>query len=80
MSDKSETLAEKTVAELKSSTLPGAPPEHGRDNRSNADDALQLIESGDFGPVDPERSRRLLRRIDLYIMPLICTYVTLYDF
>jgi ACS family allantoate permease-like MFS transporter len=77
MSDKVGTPEEKTVTELKPSSAPGTPPDHGRDYRSNADDALQLIESGGLGPVDPERSRRLLRRIDLYVMPLICTYVTL---
>jgi ACS family allantoate permease-like MFS transporter len=73
MSDKAETPEEKTVTELKPSTAPGTPPDHRRDYRSNADDALQLIESGGLGPVDPEKSRRLLRRIDLYVMPLICT-------
>jgi hypothetical protein len=77
MSDKAGTPAEKTVTELKPSSPPGTPPDHGRDYRSNADDALQLVESGSLGPVDLERSRRLLRRIDLYVMPLICTYVTL---
>lgn len=73
MSDKAGTLAEKTATELEPTSAPGTPPEHGRDYKSNADDALQLIESGGLGPIDPERSRRLLRRIDLYVMPLICT-------
>jgi hypothetical protein len=76
MSEKVEAPEEKIVTELKPSSAPGTPPEHGRDYRNNADDALQLIESGGLGPVDPERSRRLLRQIDLYVMPLICTYVT----
>lgn len=73
MSDEAETPAEKTATELKLSPAPRTPPDHGRDYRSNADDALLLIESGGLGPIDPERSRRLLRRIDLYVMPLICT-------
>lgn len=50
----------------------GTPP-----YQSNADDALKMIESGTLGPIDPEKSKRLLRRIDLYIMPLICMYVPL---
>jgi hypothetical protein len=78
MSGKAEAATEKTVTEeQKPSSPPGTPLDHGRDYRKNADDALQLIESGGLGPIDPERSRRLLRRIDLYIMPLICTYVTI---
>ena len=37
------------------------------------DGALQLLaEAGSVGVVDPETSRRLLRKIDLYVMPLIC--------
>jgi ACS family allantoate permease-like MFS transporter len=39
-----------------------------------ADAALQLLkETGGLRqPVDPEASKRLLRKIDLHIMPLIC--------
>lgn len=40
--------------------------------QSNADGALQMLEGGGLGPVDPEKSKRLLRKVDLYIMPLIC--------
>jgi len=41
---------------------------------NKADDALRMIESGPtLGSVDPQKSKRLLRRIDLYVMPLICT-------
>ena len=40
--------------------------------QSNADGALQMLEAGNFSSNDPEKSKRLLRRIDLYIMPLIC--------
>jgi MFS transporter, ACS family, allantoate permease len=40
----------------------------------NGDDALQLIESASpLDSLDPQISKRLLRRIDIYIMPLICT-------
>ncbi|KAN0122938.1 putative MFS allantoate transporter [Hyaloscypha variabilis] len=40
----------------------------------NADDALQLLESASaLDALDPHISKRLLRRIDIYIMPLICT-------
>ncbi|KAE8442002.1 hypothetical protein EG329_003938 [Mollisiaceae sp. DMI_Dod_QoI] len=40
--------------------------------QSNADGALQMLEGGSIGSVDAEKSKRLLRRIDIYIMPLIC--------
>jgi ACS family allantoate permease-like MFS transporter len=40
----------------------------------NADYALQLLESAStLDALDPQISKRLLRRIDIYIMPLICT-------
>ncbi|KAE9381082.1 putative MFS allantoate transporter [Stipitochalara longipes BDJ] len=40
----------------------------------NGDDALQLLESASaLDSLDPQISKRLLRRIDIYIMPLICT-------
>ncbi|KAH9206950.1 putative MFS allantoate transporter [Leptodontidium sp. 2 PMI_412] len=41
-------------------------------SQSNADGAMQMLEGGGLGPVDPEKSKRLLRKVDLYIMPLIC--------
>ena len=40
--------------------------------QSKADGALQMLEGGGLGPVDPQKSKRLLRKVDLYIMPLIC--------
>lgn len=42
--------------------------------RNNGDAALELLQStGPLQqPVDPIRNRRLVRRIDLHIMPLIC--------
>ncbi|KAJ5356502.1 Major facilitator superfamily domain general substrate transporter [Penicillium concentricum] len=40
--------------------------------QATGDGALQLLEAGSPGALDPAASRRLLRKIDLYIMPLIC--------
>jgi hypothetical protein len=50
-----------------------APAEKQR-GRSNADAALELLNNtgGLQQPIDPARQRRLLRKIDLHIMPLIC--------
>lgn len=44
------------------------------DHKIDGDAALQLLsETGGLTtPPDPERSRRLIRRIDFHIMPLIC--------
>ncbi|KAJ5782429.1 hypothetical protein N7457_004203 [Penicillium paradoxum] len=40
---------------------------------TNGDAALQLLaEAGPLGDIDPQASGRLVRKIDLYIMPLIC--------
>lgn len=41
---------------------------------SNGDAALELLQStGPLQhPIDPQRNRRIVRRIDLHIMPLIC--------
>ncbi|KAJ6139369.1 Major facilitator superfamily domain general substrate transporter [Penicillium samsonianum] len=39
---------------------------------TTGDGALQLLEAGSPSILDPAASRRLLRKIDLYIMPLIC--------
>lgn len=42
-------------------------------HHSNVDDALRMLEAGPaLGSIDPQTKKRLLRRIDLYIMPLIC--------
>ncbi|XMA08544.1 hypothetical protein WAI453_001335 [Rhynchosporium graminicola] len=41
-------------------------------SQSNVDGALQMLEGGGLGPIDPAKSKRLLRKVDLYIMPLIC--------
>ncbi|EOO03915.1 putative mfs allantoate protein [Phaeoacremonium minimum UCRPA7] len=53
--------------------LPANPPPVHHPT-SGADAALELLnETGGLRqPLDPERSRRLLRRIDAHIMPLIC--------
>jgi ACS family allantoate permease-like MFS transporter len=42
--------------------------------RNNGDAALELLQSTGAlqQPVDPARNRRLVRRIDLHVMPLIC--------
>jgi len=47
---------------------------HGPVKVNNGDAALELLRStgGLQQPTDPARSRRLLRRIDYHIMPLIC--------
>lgn len=52
----------------------GAVRQHQPKNRNNGDAALELLSStgGLQQPTDPVRSHRLLRRIDLHIMPLIC--------
>lgn len=40
---------------------------------SKGDAALELLGNGPLGgPLDPEASARLVRKIDLYVMPLIC--------
>jgi MFS transporter, ACS family, DAL5 transporter family protein len=60
---KTDSLNEVTKSEEK----PGPVTKSG-------DDALQLLESASIlDSLDPHISRRLLRRIDIYIMPLICT-------
>lgn len=42
--------------------------------RTDVDAALQLLRDrgSESGTLDPEQNRRLVRRIDLHIMPLIC--------
>ncbi|KAH6648641.1 major facilitator superfamily domain-containing protein [Truncatella angustata] len=53
--------------------IPGLP--RAIENKVGADAALEMLrETGGLTqPLDPERNRRLLRRIDFHIMPLICT-------
>lgn len=55
----------------KEATSPGA-PHHAV--RADADAALELLnETGGLTqPLDPQRSARLLRKVDAHIMPLIC--------
>ena len=53
----------------------GQKPTVSHPQRTGADAALELLrETGGLAPQtwDPERSRRLLRRIDWHVMPLIC--------
>ena len=49
-------------------------PHASTTNKAGADAALHLLkESGGVRrPVDAETNKRLLRKIDLHIMPLIC--------
>ena len=56
------------------------PPVHVTTEKSqtyqNADEALQMLEDGVLGHITPEQSHRVLRRIDIFVMPLICMYVS----
>jgi MFS family permease len=68
-----ESVAEKTGVEV-ATEVQGPLPAAKQAVQSNADAALQLLEDGgDVGVVDEATTRRLLRKIDFYIMPLICT-------
>ncbi|KAJ9155758.1 Major facilitator superfamily transporter allantoate [Pleurostoma richardsiae] len=53
---------------------PAAPTPAHHASRANADAALELLEEtgGLSQPVDPARNARLLRKIDIHVMPLIC--------
>lgn len=70
--------SEKVVSDPKTATLSH---DIGSDDKSphtgissKADDALRMLEEApDVGLIDPQKSKRLLRRIDIYVMPLICT-------
>lgn len=68
-----EKSVEKTTVEAATdanspTTLPAQKPA----SLSNADAALKLLEeAGDVGVIDEATARRLVRKIDLYIMPLI---------
>jgi len=77
MSEESESVTEKSGVEVATEVKGQGPTTlHGAKQalRSNADGALQLLEDGgDLGVIDEATNRRLLRKIDLYIMPLICT-------
>ncbi|KAJ5200252.1 Major facilitator superfamily domain general substrate transporter [Penicillium cf. griseofulvum] len=53
-------------------TSPESISEHEKKNPISADGALQLLEAGSPSVLDSAASGRLLRKIDLYIMPLIC--------
>lgn len=71
----SPSLDEKTIAvETKQPVQPNNPQVLATTTASNGDAALKLLqETGGFRqPLDPETNRRLLRKIDLHIMPLIC--------
>ncbi len=67
--------AEKVELGLKPSSIHETAPE-SRSNLKNADGALQMLEEGlVLGDISSVQNKHLLRRIDFYIMPLICMYV-----
>jgi hypothetical protein len=70
-------VPEKAVPQSNASSVESTGPNgHGiPSSQSHADGALQMLEAGSLRSIDPEKSKRLLRRIDIYIMPLICMYV-----
>jgi len=70
-------VPEKVVPQSNASSVESTGPNgHGiLSYQSNADGALQMLEAGSLRSIDPETSKSLLRRIDIYIMPLICMYV-----
>ncbi|KAF7629691.1 hypothetical protein AFLA_013399 [Aspergillus flavus NRRL3357] len=66
---------------MTSSTTPSADEKHvdiksaatANPSTVKGDGALQLLAAGsEAGTLDPEASHRLVRKIDLYVMPLIC--------
>ena len=69
------TASEKVASDPKTTTLnqEAKPEDNAPRIVGKGDDALQLLESAAvLDSLDPHISKRLLRRIDLYIMPLIC--------
>lgn len=71
-----EVDSEKIASDTKTTNLnPGTKPDDKASSvNKTGDDALQLLESASIlDSLDPHISKRLLRRIDIYIMPLICT-------
>lgn len=41
-------------------------------NRNDADEALKIFEEGEVITMTPEDEKKLLRKIDLHLMPLLC--------
>lgn len=41
-------------------------------DRNDADEALQIFEAGEVITMTPEEEKKLLRKIDLHLMPLLC--------
>ena len=72
MADASSPSA--TEGKQAQTTASAAHPNDPVGSPHGADAALQLLKTtgGLRQPVDPEASKRLLRKIDLHIMPLIC--------
>lgn len=66
--------AEQPQAEKQATSTSHQTPVPEKPKGSNADAALELIDgTGSLGlAVDAETNKRLLRKIDLHILPLIC--------
>lgn len=41
-------------------------------DRNDADEALKIFEEGEVITMTPEEEKKLLRKIDLHLMPLLC--------
>lgn len=64
--------AEQPQAEKQPAPVSQQIPVQEKPTGSNADAALELIAGAGGVSVDPETNKRLLRKIDLHILPLIC--------
>lgn len=61
---------------------PSPPPDKAHDekrdvvfkhaDRNDADEALKIIQAGEVITMTPEEEKKLLRKIDLHMMPLLC--------
>jgi MFS transporter, ACS family, allantoate permease len=58
----------------KRQSLPAASKEAQRilEHSHDADEAMKAFESGEVIEIDEATSRRLLRRIDMHMLPLMC--------
>jgi ACS family allantoate permease-like MFS transporter len=65
---------------MSSAELPTYPPEKEKEtgvvlkhaDSNDADEALKIIQAGETIILTPQDEKRLLRKIDLHIMPLLC--------
>lgn len=46
----------------------------GPGNANSVDAALQFIQNGEVISMTPEQEKRLVRKIDLMLIPLMCLY------